>query len=296
MYRYLLIGLGCLMASWFATRVDGGQKPDDNSLLMPVNLAVNTPDDEDEPHVADAGLTLYFNRRQNSKDDIFFVRRRALNLPWPAKAARIEDYVTTASDDRSVFATQGAYPHFLYFATKKDEKSKNFDLYVAVKHGTGKAWSAPTPVMNVNTPDDELHPWISADGKSLYFTRRVKGREQVWVARRSNTRGPQGWEEPTQVPLPEEFHHVTLTPDGKTMYLQGPLDDGRWGLFVCTLTGKQWSKPEPLKQLNHPKSKIGDRAPALSRDGQILYFASDRPGGKGGLDLWSIPTRSLLGK
>jgi len=29
-----------------------------------------------------------------------------------------------------------------------------------------------------------------------------------------------------------------------------------------------------------------DRTPALSRDGHYLFFASDRPGGLGGLDLW----------
>jgi hypothetical protein len=37
----------------------------------------------------------------------------------------------------------------------------------------------------------------------------------------------------------------------------------------------------------------GDRSPCLSRDGAMLYFASDRPGGKGGLDLWVIPTAPL---
>jgi Tol biopolymer transport system component len=33
--------------------------------------------------------------------------------------------------------------------------------------------------------------------------------------------------------------------------------------------------------------------PCLSPDGSKLYFSSDRPGGKGGLDLWMIPTAQL---
>ena len=46
--------------------------------------------------------------------------------------------------------------------------------------------------------------------------------------------------------LPPDFHHVTLTPDGQTMYLQGPLDNGRCGLFVSKKAAKKWGQPTPL--------------------------------------------------
>jgi hypothetical protein len=262
--------------------------------LKPINLAVNTALDEDEPHVADAGLTLYWTSNKEGKEDIWFARRRTAGASWPAKGQVIEDYVSTKGDDRGVFATGGRYPHYLYFSTRKDEKSKNHDLYVAVRHDAGKAWSAPTPVMNVNTPADELHPWLSGDGKSLYFSRKVKGGWGVFVVKRDSAAGPQGWGEPEQVDLPANFHHATLTPDGKTMYLQGPLGKGRWGLFASQRDGaKGWSEPRPVEGLNHPEGKTGDRSPSLTRDGKLLYFASDRPGGKGGLDLWGISTAGL---
>src|SRR5262249_20196578 len=151
----------------------------------------------------------------------------------------------------------------------------------AVRHDAGKAWSAPTPVMNVNTEADELHPWVTGDGKSLYFSRRTKEGWRVFVTTRDGTMGPGGWGEPAAVELPVNFHHATLTPDGKTMYLQGPLEKGRWGLFVSKREGKGWGKPEALEALNHAEGKTGDRSPNLSRDGRLLYFASDRPGGKG---------------
>jgi hypothetical protein len=79
------------------------------------------------------------------------------------------------------------------------------------------------------------------------------------------------------------------------MYLQGPLENKRWGLFTSTRTTKGWSKPEPLDAVNDPEGKTGDRSPNLSRDGRLLYFVSDRPGGKGGLDVWAIQT-AMLGK
>ena len=81
------------------------------------------------------------------------------------------------------------------------------------------------------------------------------------------------------------------------MYLQGPLEKGRWGLFHSSRASAKsdWTTPEPLEDLNCEEAPTGDKSPCLSRDGSLLYFASDRPGGKGGLDLWVVQT-SQLGK
>ena len=48
---------------------------------------------------------------------------------------------------------------------------------------------------------------------------------------------------------------------------------------------------EALERLNHPDAPTGDTSPSVSHDGTKLYFSSDRPGGKGGRDLWVIETR-----
>ena len=77
------------------------------------------------------------------------------------------------------------------------------------------------------------------------------------------------------------------------MYLQGPLEGKRWGLFRSALTNGKWGEPEELKELNSAAGPTGDRSPNLSRNGAYLYFASDRPGGKGGLDLWYVSTAEL---
>lgn len=266
----------------------------DEPAVKPFNVPVNTAADEDEPHVAGDGLTLYYVSNPKGKEDIMVARRKSVAMTWPTKGQVLAEYVSTAADDRSVFATGGAYPQYLFFATKKDKEQMNYDIYVAVKQDVNKVWSAPTPVNAIATAADELHPWVTADGKSLYFSRKTKEGWRVFVATRPGARGPGGWDEPIVIEeLPPGFHHATTTPDGKTMYLQGPLEKGRWGLFVSLRGAKGWNKPVALDELNDAAAKTGDRSPNLTRDGRLLYFASDREGGKGGLDLWGVPTAML---
>lgn len=263
-------------------------RPDEK--VKPVLLPMNTEADEDHPHLADNGKLLMFRQIKDGKELLMAVPRRG--TAWSTKSDLLDDYVQNKGDISGAFAMQGAFPRYLYFAAK-DKEGMNYDLFVAVQHGVGKAWAAPTPLMNVNTIEDEAHPWLSADGKALYFSRRTKDGWKLMASTRTNSVGPQGWKEPVEVGLPVGYHHATLTPDGKLMYVQGPLEKGRWGLFLVKRDGKKWGEPVALESLNNPEGKVGDTCPNLSRDGKVLYFASDRPGGKGGMDLYGVIVTKL---
>ena len=290
MRRFLAI----LIAAIASLAVSSLLAAKEDALIEVIKLPFNTDADEDDPHVAENGSALYYTLSTKGKDDLQVARRKGATA-WPKKTELIDDYIANTGETRGAFATQGNYPHFLFFSTK-DEKGKNYDLFVAVKQGAGKVWSAPTPVMKVNTEEDECFPWVTGDGKSLFFSRKTKDGWKLMVSTRANAAGPQGWRDPEEVEIPVGFHHATFTPDGKTMIVQGPLDKGRWGLFLSTKTGKEWSKPEAITGLNHPEGKIGDRAPNLSREGANLYFASDRPGGKGGLDIYAVKMANVRKK
>jgi hypothetical protein len=269
-------------------------------LLNPVNLtALNTPSDEDDPHLSADRLRLYYASNASGRFTLFLAERRNLAQPWsPGKPL---SGPTGESDDRCPCLTIDG--HDLYFATRFVVKAANkelkefpdnFDIVHAIKLIKPHEFTVPTPVQAVCTAADEMFPWVSWDGRELYFSRKTSAGWRVLVARRPGNRGaftdPKLLEE-----LPAGFHHTTLSRDGRTMYLQGPLGNSRWGLFRCTRPGPAmpWSKPEPLDGLNSPAAPTGDTSPCLAADGTKLYFASDRPGGKGGRDLWVIDTGVL---
>ena len=49
------------------------------------------------------------------------------------------------------------------------------DLWMATRDAATDPWSAPVPVPGVNTNAAELHPYLSSDGQTLYFSRRIGG-------------------------------------------------------------------------------------------------------------------------
>lgn len=102
----------------------------------------------------------------------------------------------------------------------------------------------------------------------------------------------------------KKYHEgpVAFSPDGKQAFItrnnyQEKAIDGtrHFSLFVSNLEGATWSEPVPVA-FNSTDYSVGHAT--LSPDGLTLFFASDMPGGKGGVDIyrskwqngiWSIP-------
>ena len=79
-----------------------------------------------------------------------------------------------------------------------------------------------------------------------------------------------------------------FTPDGKTMYFTRCVTDEQFprfaAIFRSTRKDAAWGKPEPIKISSDTLASYAH--PAVSPDGEWLYFASDMGGGMGGFDIW----------
>lgn len=56
-------------------------------------------------------------------------------------------------------------------------------------------------------------------------------------------------------------------------------------IFFSSYENDKWTSPEGFS-LNNKEYSVGH--PSLSKDGNVMYFASDMPGGKGGVDIYRI--------
>ena len=80
-------------------------------------------------------------------------------------------------------------------------------------------------------------------------------------------------------------YDATVSADGQTLiFVIGRPQEGA-DLYIATRPSidAAWSEPVAIEVLNTEQDELG---PALSGDGQQLYFYSDRAGGKGGYDIW----------
>lgn len=81
-----------------------------------------------------------------------------------------------------------------------------------------------------------------------------------------------------------------LTPDGQEMYLTQCTTDPTYPRYANIVISKRsdasWTKAERLELSRDTLSSFAH--PAISPDGEWLYFVSDMPGGKGGLDIWRV--------
>lgn len=155
-------------------------------------------------------------------------------------------------------------------------------------------WSEPEELTNVNqlTMDFIGGHWLSYDGGLLFFTSKRNpsmGGYDIFFSERKGSY----WTPPQNLgkPVNSESNdgHPSLSPDGRYLYFMRCNDMDNTKSAGCELyvverkSDKYWHEPQKLP---YPINTGDESTPRIMPDGETLVFASKRPGGKGGYDLY----------
>lgn len=163
----------------------------------------------------------------------------------------------------------------------------------------------PHPVAGISTSDDEYLATISPDDEYIYFTRRQMVKDDNFFETSysdkeffSFSKRGQSGEFGVGKPLPYPFNQssnegspaINLRNDllifarVTTETINGAKYPN-YDLYFSELVGDEWTAPQSLGATINQKDSW-ESQPTLSSNGKMLFFASDRPGGFGGSDIW----------
>ena len=148
----------------------------------------------------------------------------------------------------------------------------------------------------INSGYAELFPSMTADPRTLYFTRRVKNMDEDFFIAHADTCGEwlraDNMGSPPNTPDHEAAQFISA--DGHYLFFsrsdnrsENGWAEGGYDLFTAYRVRNDtddWTTPQPFGGTINTPAYEG--MPSLSPDNRKLYFVSDREGGYGGLDIW----------
>ena len=149
----------------------------------------------------------------------------------------------------------------------------------------------------INTSDDEYWPSITADGRTLMFTRQpnkannpgFRGAEQedFYISTYSNKAWQKAYNAGAPLNTDQNEGAQTISSNGNYMFFSAcnrPGGLGSCDLYFSAFSNGRWTQPS---NLGAPvNTNRWESTPSISADGRTLFFSSNRPGGYGGKDIW----------
>ena len=243
---------------------------------------------DEHPEVTPDGLTMWLS----GGGELWTCQRNSIEEPFGPKVNAGPAINFGGSWDSAPSLTADGL--HLFFYSDRDTDHRDMNLYSCSRSSLNDPWS-PAVMLNseVNSPDSDICPAVSADGTTLIFTSNRSGGsggDDLWMATRSNTSS--------------EFSHVTnlgpeinsagnevgafLSNDGLTLLFSSNRNRGRSAgdLYFSTRPSIDAPFGKPASIGGSLKSAARESAPCLSESGKVLLFYSNRPGGLGKDDIW----------
>jgi hypothetical protein len=285
-----------LLVALFATDATAAA-PSFTAWSTPVNLGavVNSTAQEASPALSTDGLSLYFASDGPGGfglRDIWVSQRPTVSAAWGAPSHLGPPINTTFDDFVPAFSSDG---HWMFFASTRPGGFGGTDLWqsyrVDVHNDFG--WQTPTNLgATVNTGAAENGNGYFDNGGSpqLFFgSDRLGpvGNSDLYV---TNRQADGSWGPASRIAelsTPSSENRPTLRQDGLEIFFYSDRA-GSAGSDIWTATrasvGVAWSTPVNLGP--SVNSSTTDLHPYVSANGEVLFFASSRPGSLGSTDLY----------
>lgn len=160
-----------------------------------------------------------------------------------------------------------------------------------------RKWEEPQNLSALSSPSDDFAPAYSYQDRQLYFTSTQSGYAEFYASRFETRRDASTGEIRPRFALPERIttslnqartnqSYITFAKDGSTLLSAFRMTQRRpfLNIFQAAHSNNVFAKPDPVDVLN---TDGFNAHPALSPTGKTVVFASNRSGGRGGIDLWT---------
>jgi hypothetical protein len=201
--------------------------------------------------------------------------------PLPFNTRDYDEFSLTSYKDGYVFCTNRTPNAFIFRLDSLDKPL--LDLYF-VKKKDNQKWASPdffSPYLNSKYHEGPF--CFSKDFKTIYFTRNTRDERGIMVA----TFNGLEWENETPFIYNDRSStgHPFLSEDGTKLFFVSDRRGGLGGfdIYLCTLNRSgRWNAP---RDLGADINSAGDELYPCYKNNK-LYFASNRAGGSGNLDIY----------
>ncbi|HOY41904.1 MAG TPA: OmpA family protein, partial [Chitinophagales bacterium] len=140
---------------------------------------------------------------------------------------------------------------------------------------------------SINTKANEYFPYLTPDGKVFTFTRMDGRQEDLFYANRNDTVFSNAMSYGNNVNTDDNEGASAMDAQGNFLFVTAcnRMDGyGSCDIYYSVKQNNTWTAPQGIgKPVN---TGAWEAQPSFSSDGSALYFASNRPGGFGGRDIW----------
>ena len=139
----------------------------------------------------------------------------------------------------------------------------------------------------INTKANEYFPYLTPDGKVFTFTRMDGRQEDLFYANRDDSVFSNAMSYGNNVNTDDNEGASAMDAQGNFLFVTAcnRMDGyGSCDIYYSVKQNNTWTAPQGIgKPVN---TGAWEAQPSFSSDGSALYFASNRPGGFGGRDIW----------